>query len=82
MYNKMTIEDRNEDKDYYDKLRYIIFKEIKKVSDPSYRYKILEKLLLEKEIIKKSNNIFQILLKNYLKIDNYKDSIKKIIKWR
>ena len=67
MYNRMTIQKENKDKDYYDKLGYILFKEIKKVTDVSYRYKILEKILLENEIIKKSNNIFQILLKNYLK---------------
>ena len=78
MYNRMTIQKENKDKDYYDKLGYILFKEIKKVTDISYRYKILEKILLENEIIKKSNNIFQILLKNYLKIEKYKDNRKKI----
>ena len=79
MYNKMSIEEDNKDKDYYDRLGYILFKEVKKVSDNSYRYKILEKLLLEKEIIKKSNNLFQMLLKNYLKIDKYKESRKKLL---
>jgi hypothetical protein len=79
MYNRMTVIEENKDKDYYDKLGYILFKEIKKVTDISYRYKILEKILLENEIIKKSNNIFQILLKNYLKIEKYKDNRKKIL---
>ena len=79
MYNKMSVEEENKDKDYYDKLRYILFKEIKKVSDMPYRYKILIKILSEKEIIKKSNNIFQILLKNYLKIDKYEGNRKKIL---
>ena len=75
----MIVEKENRDKDYYDKLRYILFKEIKKVSDMPYRYKILIKILSEKEIIKKSNNIFPILLKNYLKIAKYKDNRKKIL---
>ena len=80
MYSKITIEKENKDKDYYDKLGYILFKEIKKVTDISYRCKILQKLLLENEIIKKSNNIFQILLKNYLKKDNkFKDNRKNIL---
>ena len=78
MYSKIIVEEENKDKDYYDKLGYILFKEIKKIPDISYRCEILEKLLLEKEIIKKSNNIFQILLKNYLKIDKYKDNRKNI----
>jgi len=60
-----------EDKKYYDKyydiLRYIFFKEINKVNDVNYRVKILEYLIKEKEIIKKSNNIFQILLKSFIK---------------
>ena len=63
---KDEIIDKN-DKDYYDRLRYILFKEIKKVPNIDYRYKILEKLLESNEIIKKSNEIFQILLKNYIK---------------
>jgi len=55
-------------KDFYDKLRYIFYKEIKKIQDINYRYKILEKLLNSDEMIKKSNDIFQILLKkNYVK---------------
>ena len=54
---------------YYDTLRYIFYKEINKVNNENYRSKILEYLLKEKEIIKKSNNIFQILLKPYIKIN-------------
>ena len=55
------------DNNYYDKLRYILFKEIKKTSNINYRYQIFEKLLKEDQIIKKSNEIFQILLKNIFK---------------
>jgi len=52
MYGKIIVEEENKDKDYYDKLGYILFKEIKKITDISYRCKILEKLLMEKEMIK------------------------------
>ena len=57
------------DSNFYDKLRYIYFKEIKKIPDEMYRYKILEKVLEENQIIKKSIDMFQILLKKYLKTD-------------
>ena len=57
-------------KDFYDKLRYILFKEVKKLPDINYRYKILTILLKSDEMIKKSNDIFQILLKKkYVKKD-------------
>ena len=52
------------DNNYYDKLRYILFKEIKKTSNINYRYQIFEKLIKEDQIIKKSNEIFQTVLKN------------------
>ena len=68
------------DKDYfYDKLRYIIFKEIKKIPDINYRYKIFEKLLESDEMIKKSNDILQILLKNYVKKDKCKNNRNNIL---
>lgn len=47
---------------YYDTLKYILLKEIKKINDMKYRATIINKLTNEKEIIKKSNNIFQILI--------------------
>ena len=52
---------------YYNTLRYIYYKEINKVRDEKYRVKILEYLIKEKEIVKKSSSIFQILLKQYFK---------------
>ena len=55
---------------YYDTLRYIFYKEINKVNNCNYRVKIIEYLIKEKEIIKKSNNILQILLKNTIKTNN------------
>ena len=80
IYN-LIIEDEDKYKDdlyFFDKLRYIIFKEIKKNNDVNYRYKILEKLLEHNTMIKKSNDIFQIVLKNYLNKNNYKDNINRI----
>ena len=55
IYNSITkdeIIDKN-DNDYYEKWRYIFFKEIKKMPNINYRYKFLEKLLESNEIIKK-----------------------------
>ena len=46
-----------------DTLRYIFYKEINKVNNENYRVKIIEYLIKEEEIIKKSSNILQILLK-------------------
>ena len=72
-------EDKNYYNKYYDTLRYIFFKEINKVDDTIYCCKILEKLLQEKEIIKKSNNIFDILLKSYISVNTGKKGFKKNI---
>ena len=67
--------DEKVDNNYYDKLRYILFKEIKKKSNINYRSSIFEKLLEENQIIKKSNEIFQFLLKSifskYENANNY-----------
>ena len=62
---------KNNDKDFYGKLRYILYKEIKKIHDIDYRSKIFEKLIESNEMIKKSNDIFQILLEKYFKKDKY-----------
>ena len=69
----------NNDKDCYDKLRNILNKEIIKISDINYRCKIFEKLIESNEIIKKSNDIFQILLEKYLKKDKYFGNISNIL---
>ena len=62
---------------YYDTLKYIYFKEIKKIIDFNYRLKIFEKLIRDKEIIKRSNDIFQILLRKTIKTGkDEKDSFK------
>jgi len=74
IYNSIIKDETiDNDKTYYDKLRYIFFKEIKKISDINYHYKILEKLLDSNEMIKKSNDIFQMLLKKYVKKE-YKEN--------
>ena len=69
----------NNDKEFYDKLRYILYKEILKISDINYRSKILEKLIESNEMIKNSNDIFQILLKKNVKKDKYLDNITTIL---
>ena len=64
---------------FYDKLNYIILKKITKISDIKYSYQIFEKLLERNQMIKKSNNIFQILLKIYLNENEFKDNRLKLL---
>ena len=71
-------EDNNFYNKYYDTIRYIFFKEINKISDTNYSCKILEKLLQENEIIKKSNDIFDILIKEYISVKTGKKDSKQI----
>ena len=79
LYNLITIDDEYKVTDHYNKIRYIMLKEIKKVPNIDYRCKILEKLIMEKELIKKSNDLFQILLRTYLAINKFKDCRKRIL---
>ena len=66
---------------YYDNIKYILMSEIKKISDTDYHSEILKKLLVENEMIKKSNDIFQLLLKPYLKKkDKFSNNQEKILK--
>ena len=78
IYDLIINDDEKEyknDKDYYDILKYILFMKIRNISDINNSFDILENLLEEKEIIKKSTEIFQILFfKNDKFIEN-KDSI-------
>ena len=67
---------KNDDK-YYDMLKYIFMKEIKKVNDINYRANILDIIIKEKEIIKKSNDILQIFLKSYFK--GFKHTFKNLL---
>ena len=64
---------------FYDKLNYIFLKEFTKISDINYRSQIFEKILEKNQMIKKSNNIFQILLKIYLNKNEFKDNRLKIL---
>ena len=63
---------------YFDNLRYILYKEIKKNNNPNYRVSILEILLKHNEMVKKSIDIFQLLLKNNLTMDNLKKKEENI----
>ena len=63
-------EEIEKDNDYYDKLRYILSDEIKKIPNINYRCNILKKILKKNDMIKKSIDIFQILLEKYLNINN------------
>ena len=75
----MKDETKNDD-NFYDNLRYIFYKETLKISDDNYRYKIFEKVLENDEILKKSNEIFQTLLKKYVLIDKYIENKDFILK--
>ena len=81
IYNLIFKEENTEntDKNFYDNLRYILYKEIIKISDINYRSKIFEKLIDSNEMIKNSNDIFQILLEKYVKKDKYLDNINGIL---
>ena len=74
---KEEIMDKN-DNDFYDKLRHIYFKEIRKLNIPEYLYNILEKILESDEIIKNSGGVLRLLLKNYVKKD-YAANLKLIL---
>ena len=70
---------------YYDTLKYIYLKEIKKIINKNYRLKIFEKVIQDKEIIKRSNDIFQILLKKIIKTgkeekDGFKNNLDELRK--
>ena len=67
---KKEIKDNN-NQTYYDLLKYILLKETKKVNDVNYHTNILDILIKEKDILKKSNDILQILLKKYIKEIKY-----------
>ena len=56
---------------YYDILKYIYMQEITKINEDNYCATILGELMKEKEIIKKSNDILQILLQSYIEKEDY-----------
>ena len=72
-----TDEDKNYENKYYDKVKYIYLKEINKIIDQNYRNKILEKIISDKNVIKRSGDILQILLRKTIKTTtNEKDGFK------
>jgi hypothetical protein len=68
IYEILKNEEKNEKyySRYYDILKYIYMKEIEKVYDIEYRKTMVQLLIKEKNIIKKSNDIFQKLFESYL----------------
>ena len=80
IYNIMKNEERNEqyNDEFYDTLKYIFLNEIKKINDILYRSTIIDLIIKEKDIIKKSNDIFQIFLK-FCFDDGYKKAITKLL---
>ena len=62
-----TEEDKYYEKKFYDTLKYICLQEIKKIIDLNYRNKIFEKILSIKELIKRSQDILEILLKKTIR---------------
>jgi len=75
-----TEEDKIYDNKYYDTLKYIFLKEVSKIIYINYRIKIFGKLISDKEIIKRSNDILQILLKKTIKTGkSEKDGFKSIL---
>ena len=68
-------------KNYFDLLKFIYYKEIKKVPNVPYRTEIFIELIKDPEIIVKSNDIFQILLYPLVKPkkDLFPESIKQLL---
>jgi len=66
--NKILKEEKDEKfkNKYYEALKYVYMQEIKKINGDTYRAAIFEELMKEKDIIKKSNDILQLLLQSYL----------------
>ena len=65
---------------YYYTFKYIYSQEIKKVNEITYRAAILGELMKEKDIIKNSNDILQILLEFYVDKKYFKDTKDELLK--
>jgi len=72
--------DKTYSEKYYNTLRYIVLQEIKKVKDNTFRGKVLETIIRDKEIIK-SNFIFEVLLEDYLpkNLEEFKEIKNKLL---
>ena len=81
MNQKLKEEKDEQFKDkYYETLKYIYMQEIIKVNEITYRATILGELMKEKEVIKLSNDIFQILLSSYVDKNYFIDTKKELLK--
>ena len=67
-------------KKYYSTIKYIYKKEIQKINDKVYCAAILEEIIKDNEIIKISNDIFQILLKSYTDIEYFEKTKEDLLK--
>ena len=56
---------------FYATLKYVYKKEIQKINDKVYCAAILEEIIKEKEILKISNDIFQLLLESFTNIEEF-----------
>ena len=80
-----TEDDKKYAKKYYDTLKYIYLKEINKIIAQNYRNKIYEKIIRDKNIIKRSGDILQILLRKTIKTttaekDGFKTNLSNLKK--
>ncbi len=80
-----TEEDKKYADKYYDTLKYIYLKEINKIIDQNYRNKIFEKIIKDKNVIKRSGDILQILLRKTIKTttaekDGFKTNLSNLKK--
>ena len=70
------------DKNYFELLKFIFYKETKKVPDVRYRASIFQEIIKDANVIVSSNNILQILFFPIMKIkkDIFPKSISEILK--
>ena len=82
LINAINDELKYNDKKYFDLLKFIYFKETKKVPNVYYRTAIFQEMIKDVEILIKSNDILQILLYPIVKPnkDDFPKSIKSILK--
>ena len=67
LYKNLNEKLEYRDTNYYSLLKYIFFKEIKRIKDPEYRKTIFADIKEENEVIKNSMDILQLLLKDKVK---------------
>ena len=81
LYNLLTEKLCSTDKNYFDLLKNIFFKEINKLNDIDYRTMIFDDLIKENEVIKKSCCIFQILFDDIIKTskEKYIKTLKNLL---